>query len=237
MPDQLTIALDRLKQCASEEPPFLEAVIEAVVLLDLFRGALGFDQDSAKHSSRINTDMIDILLTSEKQNQVVIEVKRPDKLNGKDDAVNAMKQATRYLLQLKPLQHRGIVTDGNRWIFFMVETPPVRKKYLLRKLLDFDVASQPMLAYRVLKRCKKGSLLHFFAVLEAVHGDNDQTLLKAMKKMSFQERMQTLQSKASEASMVMTPADIGVFQKLYAKNAATVFITLNESPIEYRPFL
>ena len=78
------VVLQRLDQWSTEDPPFREAAVEAVLLFDLFRGVLDFDTDSAKRQIRaINknkkptegkTGRIDIILRLNPQVKVVVEV-------------------------------------------------------------------------------------------------------------------------------------------------------------------
>ncbi len=123
-----------------------ESAIEAVILIDLFHDALGFSKVSTSNQSALSNGCIpDIMLLPKAGMKIVVEVKKPNELEGKADKasiVRHLKQAADYVCCLK--QEFGILTDGTNWIYFRVESG--EKHYEIYRLLSFNIKSHATLA-------------------------------------------------------------------------------------------
>lgn len=69
-----------------------ESAIEAVILIDLFHDALGFSKVSTSSQSALSNRCIpDIVLSPSPKLKIVIEVKKPNELDGKTDKASTVK--------------------------------------------------------------------------------------------------------------------------------------------------
>lgn len=200
------------------KPPFPEAVIEAVLLLDLFRGALGFDAGTSRHQH----NKIDILLDVAKKSHIVVEVKQHGKLRLERKLDNAIKQATLYVLHLKSAQPFAIVTDGNRWVYLAIEKPvaspsatPSRSPHRIHKLMQFSVQSHPELAHLILKRSNRNTLQRLFELLSCVHQHLTPDSFKELMRKSLPDRVDFFKVKALEAKIKWAQADAEIIQSLF----------------------
>jgi predicted type IV restriction endonuclease len=232
MPTALELALQRLTECSTEKPSFPEAVVEAIILLDLFRGALGFDRETSKRQVRAGHGKSDIVLELNKKPKVsiVVEIKQHGCLSNKNKRDAAVRQAAGYALKLKPPQHYGIVTDGNYWTYFMAkpenkERGNSKTKYdpqEIRKILEFTVTDNPELAHVVLIRSNKNTLHKLFRLLGAIHGDITKDSLDELLDKGFTERVQYLTSKAQLANLTCADADTDIIKMLYKGGAPLI---------------
>lgn len=234
----LSTALERLEQCSEEKPPFAEAVVEAVLLLDVFRGALGFDASTSRHQH----NKIDILLDVAQKSHIVVEVKQHGKLKPERRLENAIKQATRYSLHLRSAQPFAIVTDGDFWVYLAIEKPPAsstgtgsRAPYRIHKLLYFHVRSQPELAALILKRSHHNTLLRLFRVLLCVRQNLTAISFTRLMNKNLDERVEFFKDKAQEVELKLVQADVEIMQSLFSGGADVASSLSREVPIEFRP--
>ncbi len=165
-----------------------ESAIEAVILIDLFHDALGFSKVSTSSQSPLTNGCIpDIVLAPKSKIKIVVEVKKPNELEGRFDkasTVKYLKQAADYVCCLN--QEFGILTDGMNWIYFRVER--VSDHHEIHQLLRFNMKSQALLARDVLLCSTKASLQHFFFILKKVRENIDGNDFDSLTSKSSAER-------------------------------------------------
>lgn len=175
-------ALIRIKEFGQEKPVFKEEVLEAVLLIDLFRDVLGFDCETAKRQQpyvssdkRQTPDIILLNLTAvmgQQEQNVFVEIKRFGLFEAEHERIKALEQALKYSIDNE--HSYGIVTDGVRWTYFVV-TAPVRspKKKFARRVAEFSLEKEgrsARLGKMLLQRSNPSELLKLFEVLTRLHG-------------------------------------------------------------------
>jgi predicted type IV restriction endonuclease len=162
------------KKWSTERPRFEEPVIEADLLIDLFRAELDFDgkKKSATHQHlvRKGNGKVDILLRINPKTKVIVEVKQLGVLEpdiNKGGWMDAVEQAARYVRDMK--QEYGIVTDGLYWLYFSVRSCGNFRR--VHRLIWFHVKTHRRLALEILDRSRKRTLKRLLDVLDVIHGD------------------------------------------------------------------
>ena len=165
-----------------------ESAIEAVILIDLFHDALGFSKVSTSSQSALSNGCIpDIVLSPKPKIKIVVEVKKPNELDGKVDKANTvkyLKQAADYVCCLN--QEFGMLTDGMNWICFRVES--VNGYHEIHQLLRFNMKSQSLLGRDVFLCSTKASLQHFFFILKKMRESIDGNDFDSLTSKSSSER-------------------------------------------------
>lgn len=218
--------IDRLeKRWFEEKPLFSEKVIEAALLVELFRGPLGFNEKSAKRSQRKtmegNSQEIDILLRLSRKVMVVVEVKHPTECLNESQLKRALRQAGRYVRDLG--QQYGMVTDGLRWVYFKVE--PFSTFHRLYPLLQFHIKETQGLALKALERSKKRTLKEFLDKLAALHCRMTSEEFDRLMNLGLHERLQHLVNKAKAHNLHLGEADRRVIRTLYSGALPTRLIS------------
>ena len=212
----LTAALKRLQRwctiglCS-------ESAIEAVILIDLFHDALGFNKVSSEHLKSLpGGGQPDIVLRPSKTAKVVIEVKKPNFLDKpktydySKNFVDAIQQAASYVRKLE--QEFGIVTDGTNWTYFLV---PRNDDQHIYRLVSFNIKQHPVIARKVLSRSKKGTIMQFLNVLATIHRDMDKKKFDKLMNKGLTQRVQQLISDAELADVKVDRADRAAVRALY----------------------
>jgi predicted type IV restriction endonuclease len=166
--------LSRMEYWCATGNDLREKPLEALILLDLLRGALGYSTDTAisqVQSGEGRPGVADIALRINQQRRqqwIIIEIKRPKQKLGD----SAIQQAGKYLVSLGA--KRGIVTNGNTWFFIRVKLRPratrlYNAEVLFRLELGETRTSQRKLLQAVLKRCSKHTIHGFFEMIEKLY--------------------------------------------------------------------
>jgi predicted type IV restriction endonuclease len=156
--------LVRLERWCDISSELREKPLEALLLLDLFRECLGYNQKNAKSQVDVRGDshrpgIADIALMVNRKRRaqwVIVEIKAP-KFTIKD---NAITQAARYAASNKAV--RAIVTNGTSWYFIRVRPKSETNRMTLADVL-FHLETgrsrpkQRKILEMVLKRCSKTS--------------------------------------------------------------------------------
>ena len=225
-----SVVSKRLAQWSTESPPFRESAVEAVLLFDLFRGVLDFDANSAKRQVRVpKTGRTDIILRLNDKVKVVVEVKRFDTFASKAKTEQAIRQAAKYVRELK--SEYGIITDGINWVYFTVR--PHGNYHQIRRLIRFNIKEQPELALAMLKRSRKGTLNHFFKLLASIHGEMTEKEFARLMNLSLQERVEQLAQKAkqNDPKLEVTSGDKSLLKVLYGNANANQSVKLGLKPM------
>lgn len=186
-------SLARIKKFGDEKTPFSEAALEAVLLIDLFRDELGYDEETSprqkSHTSEDGKEIPDItlkLVASEGSvsENVFVEIKKYNAFRGKSTGcIKAIRQAAQYATTQGAKY--GIVTDGVRWTYFVVteSAKPHKTKtprQVARKVAEFDLSTNPetmnpanpksaQLGKLLLQRTRRNKLLTLFSVLSRLN--------------------------------------------------------------------
>jgi len=212
--------LERMeKNWFAEKPPFSEKVIEAVLLTELFRGSLGFDERSAKHSqpvARGKKGEVDILLRLPQRMFVIVEVKRPEELLNDRGRRVASKQAARYVRDMG--QEYGVVTDGFCWFYFRVVHS--NQFYKVHPLIRFDIRSHKQIALRMLERSHRRTLERFLEVLTAIQCHMTRKMFNDLMNLGHEERVNRLVKMAEEQRLKVASADKKIIGMLFSADHA-----------------
>jgi hypothetical protein len=173
--------ISRIDRWCQQTSRIREKALEALLLLDLFRESLGYSKDSAVSQAKVGKmrpGVADIALKVNKRKPtqwVVVEVKRP----GTAVSESAITQAAKYICGLRA--RRGIVTNGNEWVFISVKKKPNAKKIfyatiLLQLSLDGPKSKERKALESSIARLGPGTIHGFFEMLESMFSLGRKTL-------------------------------------------------------------
>lgn len=223
--------LERLeRKWFSEKPPFSEAVIEAALLLELFRdpSGLAFNEKSARREQDVATSngCVDILLKLNRTTSVIVEIKQPGMLDiARKQWKKHLRQAGRYVRDSGQLY--GILTDGVNWFYFKVL--PYGGFHRLHPLVYFNVKTHRPLALRILLRSKKRTLHEFLDMVSALHCEMPLKRFNVLMNLGINERVSSLVNFAKEQNVHVTDADRKIIRLLYSgANANELILPIRE---------